>query len=110
MPLAQKGPFSNVHFLALGLRPKLTFVLQFSPPSTLMVIRGTSCVFPMFYFGGTAKTTSVLVPGGISFLRQGWLGSLTSEDPLLPLQVARKLVILEGELERAEERAEVSEL
>lgn len=26
------------------------------------------------------------------------------------LQVARKLVILEGELERAEERAEVSEL
>lgn len=29
---------------------------------------------------------------------------------LLCLQVARKLVILEGELERAEERAEVSEL
>lgn len=28
----------------------------------------------------------------------------------LSLQVARKLVILEGELERAEERAEVSEL
>lgn len=28
----------------------------------------------------------------------------------LALQVARKLVILEGELERAEERAEVSEL
>lgn len=30
--------------------------------------------------------------------------------PSLSLQVARKLVILEGELERAEERAEVSEL
>lgn len=32
-----------------------------------------------------------------------------SVDPFC-LQVARKLVILEGELERAEERAEVSEL
>lgn len=29
---------------------------------------------------------------------------------ILSLQVARKLVVLEGELERAEERAEVSEL
>ena len=29
---------------------------------------------------------------------------------VFPIQVARKLVILEGELERAEERAEISEL
>lgn len=36
-------------------------------------------------------------------------GCWVSVDPFR-LQVARKLVILEGELERAEERAEVSEL
>lgn len=41
---------------------------------------------------------------------EGWsLSTLRSDSFLGGFQVARKLVILEGELERAEERAELSE-
>lgn len=48
-----------------------------------------------------------------SLLTQAMLWFWTTDWPdtaLVFLQVARKLVILEGELERAEERAEVSEV
>lgn len=38
------------------------------------------------------------------------VGEVAVSNNPLSLQVARKLVVLEGELERAEERAEVSEL